>query len=94
VKYINLSRKNNETDEEEVKVMKEEIQGSGYQSVYGKMWHVLRMKHHVHAPRNLVAKILKDLDPEASSLRKRKNLSEDSNLSQRINQCWHIQCRW
>lgn len=48
------------------------MQGSGGLSGYRKMWHVLRMKYHIHVPRSLVARVLKDLDPEASTLRKKK----------------------
>lgn len=87
----NLSKKNNETDEEELKnIIREEMQGSGCLSGYRKMWHVLRMKHHIHVPRSLVARVLKDLDPEASSLRKRKKLKRRQYLSHGPNQCWHI----
>jgi hypothetical protein len=87
----NLSKKNNETDEEELKnIIKEGMQGSGCLSGYRKMWHVLRMKHHIHVPRSLVARVLKDLDPEASSLRKRKKLKRRQYLSHGPNQCWHI----
>ena len=68
-----LSRKNNEIDEEKIKiVMRNEVEGSGSQAGYRKMWHLLRIKHNIVVPRNLVAEYLKEMDPEASSLRKKK----------------------
>ena len=40
------------------------------------MWHLLKIKYNVHVPRNMVAKLLHDLDPEASSLRKKKSSND------------------
>jgi transposase InsO family protein len=57
---------------------------------YRKMWHILRIKHHLHVPRKLVATILRELDPEASDMRREKKLRRRQYLSQGPNQCWHI----
>jgi hypothetical protein len=85
------SRKNNEIDDENIKiVMRNEVKGSGCQAGYRKKWHLLRMKHNIIVPRNLVAKYLKDMDPEASNLRKRRKLKRSQCLSHGPNQCWHI----
>ena len=56
---------------------------------YRKMWHILRLKHHVHAPRRLVAQILHELDPDASNARKRTNCR--IYHSHGPSQCWHIE---
>ena len=78
-------------NEEEVKnLIKEEMRGSGCLAGYRKMWHLLKIKYNVHVPRNMVAKLLHDLDPEASSLRKKKKLKRRHYLSHGPNQCWHI----
>lgn len=90
VKY-KLSRNETWRSEEEVKnIIKEEMQGSGCLSGYRKMWHLLKIKYNMHVPRNMVAQILHDLDPEASSLRKKKKLKRRHYLSHGPNQCWHI----
>ena len=39
-------------------IVRIEMQGPGQLASYRKMWHILRLKHHVHAPRRLVAQIL------------------------------------
>ena len=54
------------------------------------MWHLLKVKYNIHAPRNMVAEILHDIDPEPSSLRKIKKLKRRHYLSHGPNQCWHI----
>ena len=50
------------------------MQGPGCLSGYRKMWHLLKIKYNIHVPHNMVAQILHDTDPEASSLRKKKKL--------------------
>ncbi len=35
---------------------------------YRKMWHILRLKHHLRVSRKIVAKILRELDPEANDI--------------------------
>ncbi|CAH3019573.1 unnamed protein product, partial [Porites evermanni] len=59
---------------------------SGCLSGYRKMWHLLKIKYNMHVPRNMVAQILHDLDPEASSLRKKKKLKRRHYLSHGPNQ--------
>ena len=77
-----LSRKEIWRSEEAVKnIIKEEMQGSGCLSGYKKMWHLLKIKYNIHVPRNMVAQILHDIDPEASSLRKKKKLKQQNNVS-------------
>ena len=67
-----------------------EMQGAaGCLAGYRKMWHVLRLRHHMHVPRKLVATILKNLDPEASD-RRRKKVKRRQYFSHGPNQCWHI----
>ncbi len=69
----------------------QEMQGAaGCLAGYRKMWHILRLKHHMHVPRKLVATILKDLDPEASDMRRKKKLKRRQYVSHGPNQCWHI----
>ena len=39
-----------------INVIREEMEGPGSLSGYRSIWHALRLRHHVHVPRNLVAK--------------------------------------
>ena len=54
------------------------------------MWHLLKIKYNIHVPRNVVAQILHDTDPKASSLRKKKKLKRWHYLPYGPNQCWLI----
>ena len=81
----------NESWRNEVKnLTKEEMQGSGCLAGYRKMWNLLKIKYNVLVPRNMVAKLLHDFDPEARSLRKKKKLRRGHYLSYGPNQCGHI----
>ena len=85
-----MKRKIN-VDEDLVRnIIRSEMQGPGQLAGYRKMWHILRLKHHVHAPRKLVAQILHELDPDASKARKRNKLHRRIYQSHGPNQCWHI----
>ena len=90
--YQLFRRKENENfDEERVRnIIRQEIQGAGSLAGYRKMWHILRLKHQLHVPRQLVATILRELDPEASTMRRTKRLRRRQYVSQGPNQCWHI----
>ena len=86
-----LSRKNSNPNEQEVKsIIRKESQGSGHLSGYRKMWHILRINYHMHVPRSLVAKSLREIDPESSQLRKKRKLKRRQYISEGPNQCWHI----
>ena len=50
----------------------------------------LEIKYNIHVPRNMVAQVLHDIDPEASSLRKKKKLKRRHYLSHGANQCSHM----
>ena len=90
--YQLFRRKENENfDEEHVRnIISQEMQGTGSLAGYRKIWHILRLKHHIHVPRQLVARILRELDPEASTMRRMKRLRRRQYISQGPNQCWHI----
>ncbi|XP_046841827.1 uncharacterized protein LOC124435940 [Xenia sp. Carnegie-2017] len=91
LKSYHLSRQNENISEDNVRtLLRQEMQAAGGSLAgYRKMWHI-RIKHHVHVPRKLVATILRQLDPEASIRRRRKRLQRRQYISQGPNQCWHI----
>ncbi len=59
----NLKKKNVNTDEQELRtIIQQEIEGAGRLAAYRKIWHVLCIKHRIHAPRKVVADIVHDID--------------------------------
>ena len=87
----NLKKKNNIIDPDDLRsIIRREMQECGELSGYRKIWHVLRINHHLHVPRNLVAQIVHDIDPEASRARKGNRLKRRKYRSYGPNHCWHI----
>ena len=43
--------------------IREEMNGPGSLSGYRSIWHALRLRHHIHIPRDLVAAIMAEIDP-------------------------------
>lgn len=87
----NLARKDREIDEDVLmNIIRDEMQGPGQLVGYRRMWHILKMKYHLHMPRSLVAKIIQQLDPDASKARKQRRLQRRKYFSHGPNNCWHI----
>ena len=85
-----LQKKNVNIDDQELRdIIKKEVE-TGHVSEYRKIWHILRINHHIHAPRKLVAQIVHDLDPQASKKRKENKLKRRKYMSYGPNHCWHI----
>jgi len=59
-------------------------------SGYRTMWHVLRLRHNIHVPRQLVESLLREVDPCGVDLRKRKCLHWRTYVSPGANFCWHL----
>ena len=59
---------------------------SGYRSI----WHALRLRHHIHVPRNLVATIMKEIDPVGVEERRSRRLKRRTFSSNKANASWHI----
>ena len=57
---------------------------------YRSMWHLLRLQYHIHVPRGVVARILREVDPEGVEQRRRKRLSRRRYISFGPNFCWHV----
>ena len=91
LKEYDLKRKNVMIDEESVRnLIKIEMANAGEQSGYRAIWHALRLIHKVHPPRDMVARILRELDPVASQNRRARRLRRRRYTSQGPNQCWHV----
>ncbi len=88
---LGLSRRGQNIDEDAITTLiRQEIQGAGRLAGYRSIWHALRLRHGVHVPRNLVARILKEIDPEGVQLRKSRRLTRRRYMSLGPNFCWHI----
>lgn len=90
LKEYNLKRKNVTVDEANVRnLVKLEMANAGEQSGYRTIWHALRIIHNIHAPREMVSRILRELNPAASDARRAKKLKRRKYLSPGPNHCWH-----
>ena len=86
-----LSRQNeNRIDTDPVRqIIQEELNGSGHLLGYRSIWHSLRLEHHIHYPRRLVAEMIREIDPEGVELQRRRRLVQRRYLSYGPNFCWH-----
>ena len=66
------------------------MENAGEQSGYRTIWHALRLVHKVHVPRDFVARLLKELDPQASIARRSRKLQRRKYLSPGPNHCWRV----
>jgi hypothetical protein len=83
--------KRNNTDENRLRtIINNELKGSGSSLGYRAMWHSLRLEYKLHAPRRLVATIMKELDPHGVEQRRRRRLSRRKYISYGPNFCWHV----
>ena len=55
-------------------IVAEEMIGAERLAGYRSIWHALRLGHQVHAPRSLVARLVKELDPEGVEERRSRRL--------------------
>ena len=85
-----MKRKINVDEDLNRNIIRGEMQGPGQLAGYRKMWHILRLKHHVQALRRLVAQIIHELDTDASKAWKKNKPHRRIHHSPGPNQCWHI----
>lgn len=86
-----LKKRNSCVDETIIRnLVRVEMANAGEQSGYRTIWHALRLIHHVHPPRRLVAQILRELDPDACIARRSRKLTRRKYLSPGPNNCWHV----
>ena len=93
LKGLGLRRKGNvqQMDEQIIKaVIQEEMDGPGKLAGYRSIWHALRLRHGIHVPRDTVAKIMKEIDPEDVESRKKRRLKRRTFSSRGANASWHM----
>ena len=87
LKSFGLTRKSTPFDEVIVRAqIQDELDGPGCLSGYRSMWHTLQIKGIV-VPRNDVARVLKELDPEGCQNRQAKRLKRRAYVTDGPNQC-------
>ena len=71
-------------------LIRKEIEGVGRLAGYRNIWHALRLRHHVHVPCSLVARLMKKIDPDGVQDRRARHLTRRNYLSQDQIFCWHV----
>ena len=93
LRSLGLKRKGNAEvmDNSEIRtIIREEMRGPGSLSGYRSISHALRLPHHIHVPRTLVAKIMKEIDPVEVEERRSQWLKRWTFHSKGANASWHI----
>ena len=94
LKDLGLSKRGHHVDEDMVRnVIAEEMTGAGRLAGYRSIWHAPRLRHQIHVPRNLVARLVRELDPDGVEERRSRRLSRRQYSSLGPNFCWHIDGR-
>ncbi len=93
LRSLGLKRKGNATviDNGTIRAaIQQEMQGAGELSGYRSIWHALCLRHHIHVPRNLVAEIMKEIDPIGAEERRARKLKRRTFSSKGANATWHM----
>ena len=89
-KVLGLARKSAEYDEDLVRArIQREIDGPGCMAGYRSMWHALRSEGYM-IPREKVASILRELDPDGCEERRAHRLKRRAYINPGPNFCWHL----
>ena len=84
-----LRRVRNEVNEQQVRdIITREVNNGCGSLGYRAIWHLLRLERHLHVPRHLVARIVKEVDPDGVQGR---------YLREAVSQLWPkllLACRW
>ena len=88
---LGLRRKGHDVNESEIELLiRREVEGAGRLAGYRNIWHTLRLRHHVHVPRSLVARFLKKIDPDGVEDRRARRSRRRQYLSPGPKFCWHV----
>ena len=84
-----LKRNQNVSNEALKEIMRREVQGSSSRLGYRGMWNLLRVSYGIRTPRNVVMRMLKELDPVATEERRSRQLKRRRYKSGGPNDTWH-----
>ena len=90
LKSYGLCRRGCNVDDNQIRqYIIEELDGPVKLSGYRAMWRRLKVKHGLNIPRYIVARLLKEIDPEGSLHRQAHRLRRRQYLNPGPNYCWH-----
>ena len=90
LKQFGLRRRGNVVDENRIReYILREIDGCGNMLGYRAIWRRLQSKYNVQVRRSVVQTVLKEIDPEASRLRRVNRLTRRNYLNPGPNYAWH-----
>eukprot|EP00112_Aurelia_sp_Birch-Aquarium-sp1_P014494 Seg3133.2 transcript_id=Seg3133.2/GoldUCD/mRNA.D3Y31 product="hypothetical protein" protein_id=Seg3133.2/GoldUCD/D3Y31 len=90
LKSLGLGRRSQNFDANDVTLrVQQELDGPGRLRGYRSVWHSLRMDG-LSVPRNVVANILREEDPDGCAERSRRRLKRRVYINQGPNAVWHI----
>lgn len=78
------------TDHSVHQIIQNETQGPSSMLEYRGMWNKLRTSYNLTVPRDTVMRILRELDPAASALRKARKFQRRAYISPGPNAAWHV----
>ena len=87
-----LKKNRNVSNEALKEIMRREVQGSSSRLGYRGMWNLLRVFYGIRTPRNVVMRMLKELDPFATEERRSRQLKRRRYKSGGPNDIWHADC--
>ena len=91
LKSYGLCKRRIQVWENEVRnIIESEIRGPSSMRGYRGLWHSLRVTHGIILQRDTVMKILRDVDPEGTEIRKARRLRRRRYTSPGPNFSWHI----
>ena len=86
-----LKRRSAQIEDQELReILLREVSGPGQLRGYRAVWHSLRLKHHIHVPRERVGNLLRELNPDGTRERRRRKLRRRRYISYGPNFCWHF----
>ena len=90
LKAFGLRRRSLLFDEGETRArIQQELDGPGCMAGYRSIWHTLRHEN-FDVPRQAVANLLQEMDPEGCDTRRRRRLRRRVYVNQGPNHCWNI----
>ena len=66
------------------------MQGPGMVSGYWSVWHALRLRHGIHVSLHMVARMIKEIDPDGVESRRARQLHNRVYTSKGANASWHV----
>ena len=90
LRYYGMNKRQNTSITVLKAIMKREIEGPSSRLGYRSMLYLLRSNYGIRAPRNVIMKVLQEMDPLATEFRKARKLKRRQYTSGGPNDTWHV----